>query len=89
MNILVTGSEGFIGKNFVNYLKINTSHNILEFSKKNSFSELEKSVEGIDKVFHFAGSNNLKDIKELEKVNVLFTKKLCGILRKNSKIKTD
>ena len=86
MNILVTGSEGFIGRNFIKHLRFRSSHNILEFTKKNNLSDLEESINFIDKVFHFAGSNNSKDLEELEKVNVLFTKKLCNIIKNNSNI---
>ncbi len=86
MNILVTGSNGFIGRHLVNYLRINTSHNVFEFSRNHTFAELEKLVLTIDKVFHFAGSNNSKDFNDLEKVNVLLTKKLCSILKENPKI---
>ena len=86
MNILVTGSKGFIGSNFVNYLRFNTCHKVFEFSRINTFEELEKLVFVIDKVFHFAGSNNNKDINDLEKVNVNFTKKLCNVIKKNPNI---
>ena len=86
MNILVTGSNGFIGKNLVRYLRFNTSHKVFEFSREHTLEDLEKSIFKIDKVFHFAGSNQSQDINELEKVNVLLTKKLCKILEKNSNI---
>jgi UDP-2-acetamido-2,6-beta-L-arabino-hexul-4-ose reductase len=85
MNILVTGSKGFIGRNFVNYLRLNTSHKVFEFSRNNKFTELENLILVIDKVFHFAGSNNNKDINDLEKVNIALTKKLCDVLKKNPK----
>ena len=83
MNILVTGSKGFIGRNFVNFLRFKTSHNVFEFSRNNTFTELENLILVIDKVFHFAGSNNNKDINDLEKVNVALTKKLCEVLKNN------
>ena len=86
MNILVTGSNGFIGKSLVRYLRFNTPHKVFEFSRKNTLKDLEKSVFIIDKVFHFAGSNQTQDINELEKVNVLLTKKLCRVIKQNSNI---
>lgn len=86
MNILVTGSKGFIGKNLIGYLRLNTSHRVFEFSRSNTFAELEKLVLVIDKVFHFAGSNNSKNINDLEKGNILFTKRLCSILKENKNL---
>ena len=41
MNILVTGSEGFIAKNLIIGLK-NLNHNIIKFNKKNSFKSTRK-----------------------------------------------
>ena len=83
MNILVTGSNGFIGRNLIRYLRLNTSHNVYEFSRSHTFLELERLLLTIDKVFHFAGSNNYKNNNDLKKENILLTKRLCEILKKN------
>ena len=42
MNILITGSNGFIGKNFYRYLRENTNHKIYTFTKKDSLKKLKK-----------------------------------------------
>ena len=57
MNILITGSKGFIGKNLIRYLKANSNHNIFEFSREDLFEDLEQIINKIDILFHFAGLN--------------------------------
>ncbi len=42
MNILITGSKGFIGKNLIRYLKANSNHNIFEFSREDLFEDRSK-----------------------------------------------
>ena len=83
MNILVTGSKGFIGKNLVRYLKSNSVHNIFEFSRENLLEDLEKTINKIDIVFHLAGLNKRTINEDFDKVNNNLTKKLCKILEKN------
>ena len=83
MNILVTGSNGFLGKSLIKYLKNNTHHKIHEFSKDDKLSDLEKLILKIDIVFHFAGVNQTSDKINFEKINVGLTKKICKIIQKN------
>lgn len=87
MNILITGSNGFIGKSLIKYLKKNTVHIIHEFSKDDKLSDLEKLISKIDIVFHFAGVNRTSDKINFEKINVGLTKKICKIIRKNPNTK--
>ena len=87
MNILITGSKGFIGKNLIKYLKANSNHNIFEFSREDLFEDLEQIINKIDILFHFAGLNKKTVNENFDKVNTNFTKKLCKILEKNIKTK--
>ena len=82
MNILITGSNGFIGKNFYRYLMENTNHKIYTFSKKDSFEKIEKIVNNVDSIFHFAGVNRTKIDSEFRDVNAKLTDKICKLLTK-------
>ena len=83
MNILITGSNGFIGKSLVKYLKIHTDHKIYEFKKNDNLNNIKNIITQIDVVFHFAGINKSEEKKEFEKVNVNLTKKICEIISIN------
>ncbi len=83
MNILITGSKGFIGKNFVRHLRSTPTHNIIEFSREDLIEDLERIIHKIDIVFHLAGLNKKTINEDFEKVNIKLTKKLCKILEKN------
>ena len=55
-NILITGSEGFIGFNLKIRL-IEKGFNVLEFKKKNSLLFLKKQIQNSNFIFHLAGTN--------------------------------
>ena len=82
MNILITGSNGFIGKNFYRYLRENTNHKIYTFTKKDSFEKIEKIVNNVYSIFHFAGVNRTKIDSEFRDVNAKLTDKICKLLTK-------
>lgn len=86
MNVLITGYNGFIGKNLISYLTLNQI-NIFKFGSKNSFLYLEKIIDKIDLIFHIAGQNRAKDKKKFEKNNNVLSDKLIKFLeKKNLKI---
>ncbi len=84
MNILITGSKGFIGKSLIKYLENNTNHKIYSFSRNDNLNKIENLIEKIDIVFHFAGINKSKEKDNFKKVNVNLTKKICSIISRNS-----
>ena len=81
MNILVTGANGFIGRNLVENLKnIRDGKNrtrpelsieeIYEYDVDNSEEDLNRFCSDCDFVYHFAGVNRPKDVGEFKTGNV-------------------
>lgn len=81
MNILVTGSKGFIGKNLVCELR-NRGFQVLEYDKDSDPSDLELYTLNCDFVFHLAGVNRPKDKSEFMDGNFSFTDRLLSLLKK-------
>ena len=58
MKVLITGHEGFIGKNLSETLKLDKSIEISGFEKDDSLDQLSENIKNADFIFHLAGSNN-------------------------------
>lgn len=78
--VLVTGSEGFIGKNLIARLQELDNIAIKSFDKEDSIDTLKKYLKESDIIFHFAGVNRPKNVEEFEKVNTGLTKTLIKLL---------
>ena len=85
MNVLITGSKGFIGKNLLQKLTENSSYCVSCFDRGDSFDLLEKFVVNADIIIHLAGENRPKNIADLVVGNSDLTKKLCSIIKKSSR----
>ncbi len=84
MNVLVTGSNGFIGKNLIvrlNELDIQ----VTTYTRKNSTQDLERLIKDADCVVHLAGENRLKDEKDFDIVNAGLTSSICDVVRSSGK----
>ena len=57
MQVLVTGSRGFIGKNLTVHLDECKGFSILSFSREDSFNTLSEYVNQSDAIVHLAGVN--------------------------------
>lgn len=86
MNILVTGANGFIGKNLIAELTNQGYNNIFEFNRDTEFELLSEYCKKADFVFHLAGVNRPKNTSEFMDGNFTFTKQLLSELktRKNT-----
>lgn len=80
MNILVTGSNGFIAKNLITWLERDASHYVLRFERRNTWQELAQALEAADFVFHLAGVNRPQSEDEFRTGNVDLTAEICDRL---------
>lgn len=95
MNILVTGSAGFVGRNLVENLKnIRDGKNrtrpnlvidkIYEYDRNCDLEELDRFCEDCDFVFNLAGVNRPKDPKKYSEGNFGFASDLLSMLKKHN-----
>lgn len=81
MNVLVTGSKGFIGKNLVQILKQSSYvTTVLEYDRENTFDELKNYCELCDSVFHLAAVLRPEDLSGFED-NIDLTSRLLQYLK--------
>ena len=79
MNVLVTGSNGFIAKNLIIRLK-SLKYNIIKFNKKNNYYQLENKILKSDIIFHLAGENRSNNKKDFVKNNYDLSKTISEII---------
>jgi UDP-2-acetamido-2,6-beta-L-arabino-hexul-4-ose reductase len=74
--ILITGTDGFIGKNLYFYLKETGKYNLLLFDKNNDKDDLKSYIREADFIFHLAGVNRPENDSEFSKVNFGLTSEI-------------
>lgn len=80
MRVLVTGANGFIGKNLLAHLRENGVESVV-FTREMLPSDLATALSGVDFVFHLAGVNRPKDTTEFALGNTGLTVQLCDAIR--------
>ncbi|MEN6619958.1 MAG: capsular polysaccharide biosynthesis protein CapF [Smithella sp.] len=84
MQILVTGAQGFIGKNLIAELNNRGYTDIFTYDLDTAPKLLDIYTQECHFVFHLAGVNRPEDDSEFMKGNYGFTSTLLGSLRKNN-----
>jgi UDP-2-acetamido-2,6-beta-L-arabino-hexul-4-ose reductase len=83
MVILVTGSQGFIGRNLIAHLQQYKNYRILEYDVDSAAELLETYTASCDIVIHLAGINRPRDASEFMSGNTEFTKMLLLSLQQH------
>lgn len=83
--ILVTGSNGFVGRNLIAHLRANPSLRVLTFDIENSEQDLVGGLHEADIVFHLAGVNRPQDEIEFQTGNAELTAQVVRILEESGK----
>ncbi len=81
MKVMITGVDGFIGKNLRVALSERDGLEVLPVTRATTAAELVKSVAQADAVVHLAGVNRPQDPAEFATGNTGFTARLCELLR--------
>jgi len=85
MQVLVTGSNGFIGKNLLEGLSRVEDVVVSTFSRKDTLESLEAKVQEADFIFHLAGINRPENPKEFYEGNRDLTQYIISMLEKHDK----
>jgi UDP-2-acetamido-2,6-beta-L-arabino-hexul-4-ose reductase len=80
MRILITGSDGFIGKNLRIRLREAGHRDVVCITRASSFEDFNAGLATADFVFHLAGVNRPETDEEFTQGNVKFTERLCEAL---------
>ncbi|WP_114652013.1 UDP-2-acetamido-2,6-beta-L-arabino-hexul-4-ose reductase [Polynucleobacter necessarius] len=80
MKVLITGSNGFVGKNLQLHLAQRKDVRVVCFTRDEDMSRLPALLHGVDFVFHLAGVNRPLDPAEFVSGNTDLTQALCKVV---------
>lgn len=85
MRVLVTGADGFIGRNLIVQLQEKTEVEILRFCRNDGDGKLSTVVSQADFIFHLAGTNRPTNPDEFKLINTDLTANICFYAAHNKK----
>jgi UDP-2-acetamido-2,6-beta-L-arabino-hexul-4-ose reductase len=77
MRVLITGANGFVGRNLRLHLQERKDVQVVCFTHDQSAGQLAGLLQGVDMVFHLAGVNRPQDPREFVTGNTDLTRMLC------------
>lgn len=84
MKVLITGANGFVGKNLVSHLSLNKDIEIFKYDLDSTEEDLNKYTKECEFVFHLAGVNRPEKQEDFMKGNFGFTSILLNKLKENN-----
>lgn len=85
MRVLVTGANGFIGRNLLQHLSSRRDTDVVSFVRGQNSEDLASLVSDVDFVFHLAGVNRPQDDAEFVTGNTDLTDQLCKVIADTGK----
>ena len=79
--VLVTGADGFVGKNLQLHLADRKDVQVLCFTRESDVAQLPHLLRDVDFIFHFAGVNRPHNPQEFVVGNAALTEVLCHAVR--------
>ncbi len=81
INLLITGADGFIGKNLISYIKNNSKNIVLRtYTKQNNFKQLKEAIFWSEIIIHLAGENRSDNRENFYKNNIDLSKKIADLV---------
>ena len=80
MHVVITGADGFIGKNLRQQLAERSDVGVSLITRESSKDELRRALGEATHVVHLAGVNRPQNVKEFQEGNADFTAEICDIL---------
>lgn len=84
MKVLVTGANGFVGKNLRSFLSLNKEVEVYCYDINSTQEELDRYTKECEFVYHLAGVNRPQDPKEFMEGNYGFTSVLLNKLKEHN-----
>lgn len=75
--VLITGANGFVGKNLQLHLAERKDVQVLSFTRESDVAQLPSLLKEVDFIFHLAGVNRPQDPQEFTVGNAELTQALC------------
>jgi len=85
MRVLVTGAQGFIGKNIIVRLSERQDIEVFTYTKQNNITSLAGLIHQMDVVIHLAGENRPKDEKDFVTANTVLTEMVCEAIKNSGR----
>lgn len=80
MKVLITGADGFLGRNLQLHLSVRKDVQVVRFVRGDDIARLPAMLDGAAFVFHCAGVNRPREEQEFTVGNVELTQALCAAL---------
>lgn len=80
MRVLITGSQGFVGKNLAVRLGESADIQVVRFDRGDALESLPGVIGDVDAVVHLAGENRPKDTAQFSVVNAGLTQNICAAI---------